>query len=180
MASSAIESTPKHEGAEASDWVVRHAALVPRGGSVLDLAAGGGRHARLFAALGHPVVAVDRNVARLAGEPGIVAIPADLEDGSPWPLGDRRFDGIVVTNYLWRPLLPRLVAAVAPGGTLIYETFALGNEAFGRPRNPDHLLKPGELLEVVRGALTVRAYEHGRIDRPAPAMIQRIAAVRDA
>ncbi len=162
-----------------SRWVRRFAGLVPPGGPVLDLAAGGGRHSRFFLERGHPVVAVDRDIAAL-GEiqnPRLTRFAADLESG-PWPLGDRRFAGVVVTNYLYRPLLPVLVAAVAPGGVLIYETFAQGNEAFGRPRNPDFLLKAGELLEAVRGALDVVAYEHGLLHRPGPAVIQRIAAAR--
>src|SRR5690606_29782560 len=95
-----------------------------------------------------------------------------------WPLGDRRFAGVIVTNYLHRPLLPLIVQAVAPGGALIYETFAQGNERFGRPRSPRFLLEPGELLEAVRGQLEVVAYEHGEIPEPKPAMVQRIAAVR--
>lgn len=168
-----------------SSWVQRFAAGLPPG-PVLDLACGAGRHLRHFRALGHPVTGVDRDlagVADLAGADGVELIQADLEepaDGrAPWPLGDRRFAGVVVTNYLWRPLFPALVAAVAPGGWLLYETFAQGNEAFGRPRNPDFLLAPGELLRAVDGALTVIAYEHGRVERPGgPAVIQRIAAIR--
>jgi SAM-dependent methyltransferase len=152
-------------------------------GPVLDLACGGGRHVRHFRALGHLVTGVDRTldgVADLAGADGVELIAADLEAGAPWPLGARRFAAVVVTNYLWRPLFPALVAAVDPAGWLIYETFAQGNERFGRPRNPDFLLAPGELLGAVRDQLTVVAYEHGRVERPAPAMIQRIAAVRES
>lgn len=168
-----------HEEMAPSRWVRRFAPLVPGGGTVLDLAAGGGRHCRLFLERGHPVVAVDRDVSALAEvrDPRLTLLAADLESG-PWPLGDRRFAGVVVTKYLYRPLLPRLVAAVDQSGVLIYETFAVGNESHGRPRNPDFLLKPGELLEAVRGALEVVAYEHGFVDRPRPAVIQRIAAVR--
>jgi SAM-dependent methyltransferase len=164
-----------HLSTRPSAWVARFVNLVRPGGTVLDLAAGGGRHSELFLAHGHEVLAVDRDVSNLAPAPGLEILQADLE-GAPWPLGERRFDGIVVTNYLHRPLLPRLVAAVAPGGALIYETFAVGNERFGRPRNPDFLLKPGELLEAVGGRLTVRAYEHGEVPG---AVIQRIAAVRE-
>ena len=160
--------------ASPSEWVARFAGLVRPGGTVLDLAAGGGRHSRLFARAGCQVLAVDRDISGLAPEPGLAVLQADLE-ADPWPLDDRRFDGIVVTNYLHRPLLPRLVAATA--GVLIYETFAIGNERFGRPSNPDFLLRPGELLEAVRGQLTVRAYEHGEV--PGPAVKQRICAVRD-
>lgn len=165
--------------AEASAWVRGHASLVPAGGVVLDLAAGGGRHALLFRARGHPVVAVDRDaaaLAALAADPGIECLVADLEDGSPWPLEGRRFAGVVVTNYLWRPLLGRIVSWVAPGGVLIYETFAAGNARYGRPANPDFLLAPGELLEAVRGRLTVIAYAHGPVEVPRPAVTQRIAA----
>lgn len=163
----------------ASGWIGRWAGLVPAGGAVLDLAAGSGRHGRLFAARGHPVTLLDRDVSGLAdlsGQPGIDILEADIEAG-PWPLADRTFAGVVVTNYLWRPLLDRIVAAVAPGGALLYETFAVGNERFGRPRNPDFLLRPGELLDAVRGRLEVRAYEHGETADP-PAMRQKIAAVR--
>ncbi len=172
--------SPGHGPAAASPWVARFAALVPAGGSVLDLAAGGGRHARLFLALGHPVLAVDRDIEPLAAidDPGLTRLTADLE-AEPWPLAGRRFAGVVVTNYLHRPLLPLAIAAVAEGGALIYETFALGNDAFGPPRNPDFLLRPGELLEAVGGRLAVIAYEHGKVERPRPAVVQRIAALRD-
>ena len=169
-------------GAEAplapSRWVRRFAGLVPPGGPVLDLAAGGGRHSRFFLERGHPVVAVDRDIAALGEiqDPRLTRIAADLESG-PWPLGDRRFAGVVVTNYLHRPLLPVLVAAVAPGGVLIYETFAAGNERYGKPSNPAFLLKPGELLEVVRGRLRVIAYESLEVSNPRPAAVQRICAV---
>jgi len=161
-----------------SAWVVAHAGLVPAGGTVLDLAAGGGRHARLFAARGHPVVAVDRDVSALGDIPGVTAITADLEDGSPWPLGTRRFAGIVVTNYLHRPLFPALRAAVGPGGVLIYETFARGNERYGKPSNPDFLLADNELLALALPELAVIAYEHLYVETPRPALVQRIAAIR--
>lgn len=171
-----------------SPWVARFLALAPTGARALDIAAGGGRHTRLARARGLTVTAVDIDVSGLAnlaaaGAAGagtdlaVEMLAADLE-GAPWPLGERRFGAVIVTNYLHRPLLPRLVAAVAESGVLIYETFAQGNEAFGRPANPNHLLMPGELLEAVRGALTVVAYEHGKVETPRPAVIQRIAAVR--
>jgi len=169
-----------HGPSEASAWVRRFADRIPAGGPVLDLAAGGGRHTRLFLALGHPVTAVDRDVAALADlcdNPAATILAADLESGRPWPLGDRRFAGIVVTNYLHRPLLPAIVAAVAPGGCLIYETFAAGNERFGKPSNPDFLLRSGELLAAVRGRLIVVAYEDLEVVEPRPAVVQRIAAV---
>jgi len=173
---------------EPSPWVRRFAALVPAGGWVLDLASGNGRHARFFLALGYRVVALDRTVepfADLARAPGAEVIQADLEDGSPvfdppGPLAGRTFEGIVVTNYLYRPILPRLVERLKPGGVLIYETFARGNERFTRPRNPDFLLKSGELLDLARGRLQVVAYEHGIVERDsAPAVVQRLAAVND-
>lgn len=160
---------------DASPWVIRFAPLVAAGGAVLDVAAGGGRHARYLAQRGHPVTALDRDTAALAQAPGVTAIQADLEDGSPWPLAGRKFAGVIVTNYLHRPLFPRLADSLLPGGVLICETFALGNEAFGRPRNPDFLLRPGELLQAFAG-LTVIAYEHGRIDSPHPKVVQRICA----
>jgi SAM-dependent methyltransferase len=162
-----------------SAWVERFARLIPAGGTVLDVACGGGRHSRLALGLGLRVVAVDRDlsgVADLGDAPGFAAVAADLEDGSPWPLPGRRFAGVIVANYLHRPLLPQLVASVAPEGLLIYETFARGNERFGRPSNPDFLLAPGELPEAVRGRLRVVAYEHGIVDRPKPAVVQRLCA----
>ena len=169
-----------HGPSEISAWVRRFADRVPAGGPVLDLAAGGGRHTRFFADRGHPVLAVDRDVAGLAdlrANPAVTILACDLEAGQPWPIGARRFAGVVVTNYLHRPLLPAIVAAVAPGGCLIYATFAIGNERFGKPSNPDFLLRPGELLEAVRGRLTVLAYENLEVAEPRPAVIQRIAAV---
>lgn len=146
---------------------------------MLDLAAGGGRHTRFLVGRGHPVTAVDRDVTSLAdleANPAVTILAADLEDGRPWPLRDHRFAAVIVTNYLHRPLLPAIVAAVAPGGCLIYETFAAGNERLGKPSNPDFLLQAGELLEAVRGRLTVLAYENLEVSEPRPAMVQRIAA----
>ncbi len=153
-----------------SDWIARFADLVPPAAPVLDLAAGGGRHTRFFAARGHPVLAVDRDISRLPG-----GLARDLEDGSPWPFADRRFGAVAVVNYLHRPTLATAISLVAPGGLLLYETFAEGQQAFGRPRNPDFLLQPGELLRAVHGRLVVLAYEHGRTD--GPRMVQRIAAM---
>jgi SAM-dependent methyltransferase len=142
---------------------------------VLDVACGGGRHLRWLAAQGFLVTGVDRDAAALTGLPSQVrTIVADIEAG-PWPLAGQRFDAVVVTNYLWRPLWPALLASLADRGILIYETFALGNEAFGKPSNPDFLLRPGELLEACRG-LHVVAYEDGRLDAPTR-RVQRIAAV---
>ena len=127
------------------------------------------------------MIGVDRDlsaVADLAQADDVELVEADLEGGAPWPLGDRQFAGVVVTNYLWRPLLPTIVAAVGPDGWLLYETFAHGNERYGRPRNPEFLLRADELLEAVGGRLTVVAYEHGTVERPQRAVVQRIAAVR--
>ena len=160
-----------------SAWVVQWAERVPAGGAILDVACGSGRHARFFAARGHPVDAVDRDaaaIAALAVVPGVVARCADIE-GGPWPYAGRQFAAVVVTNYLHRPLFPALIAAIAPGGLLIYETFAEGNEAYGRPANPDFLLRRGELLERV-GAMQVLAFEDLYVDSPKPAVVQRICA----
>lgn len=169
----------EHDLMEVSAWVKRFADLIEPGGSVLDLACGRGRHVRFFLAAGHSVVALDRDVSALRGlEAGkrLEVIECDLEDGSAFPLAGRRFAAVVVVNYLFRPLLPQLVQAVAPGGLLIYETFARGNERFGRPRNPDFLLAPGELLDAVSGRLRVLAYEDLIVERPQPAAVQRICA----
>lgn len=163
-----------------SAWVIRFASLVPGRGDVLDIACGAGRHTRLFLARGHRVVAVDRDlsgVADLAEHTHLERVEADLEDDTPFALTGRRFSAVVVTNYLHRPLMPALVAAVDAGGVLIYETFAVGNECFGRPKNPHFLLTPGELLDVVRGHLRVIAYEDLVVDEPSPAAIQRICAM---
>lgn len=124
------------------------------------------------------MTALDRNVDALEPHESLKIIRHDLEDGSPWPLRDRRFAAVVVVNYLYRPLLPRLVAAVAPGGLLLYDTFAVGNEVFGRPSKPDFLLRPGELTAAVKDELVVLDYFHGRIDEPGPAIRQRICARR--
>ncbi|MGH7187461.1 MAG: class I SAM-dependent methyltransferase [Pseudomonadota bacterium] len=162
-----------------SAWVVRWSGLVPAGGRVLDIACGNGRHASFFASRGHPVEAVDRDsalLAQLAGIAGISTRCADLEGGQ-WPYPGEEFAGIVVANYLYRPLFPHLLAALAAGGVLIYETFAAGNERFGRPSNPAFLLKPGELLEVVRGRLRVIACEELEVSEPKPAVVQRICAM---
>ena len=160
-----------------SPWVERFAPYLPAG-DVLDVAAGSGRHARVFITRGHRVVAIDRDVHALqaAAGPQLDVIAFDLEAGIAPPFAGRRFAGVVVTNYLHRPLLPALVDALAPNGVLIYETFAIGNERFGKPSTPDFLLRPGELLDVVRGRLRVLAFEDLEIATPRPAMVQRIAA----
>jgi SAM-dependent methyltransferase len=161
-----------------SPWIVRWAGLIGAGASVLDVAAGGGRHSRFLASRGLKVMAVDRDISALTAQPGIEAIAADLENGSPWPLPGRTFGAVVVTNYLHRPVFPALLDALAPGGILLYETFMAGNERFGRPSRPEFLLKDGELLEWVRGRLSVTAYEARMISEPKMAMVQRIAARR--
>lgn len=163
-------------GAEVpSEWVLRWAHLV-ESGPVLDVACGAGRHALLFAERGLQVLAVDREEQRL---PGVRFVKADLEDASPWPFPGSRFGAIVVTNYLHRPLFPVLLESLAPGGVLIYETFMAGNERYGRPSNPDFLLKPGELLQAF-GAATVVAFEQGTIERPKKAVVQRVCVIRGA
>jgi len=146
----------------------------------LDVACGSGRHLRHFLNAGHKVVGIDRDVSQLDDlrhRPEVEIVQADLEDGSPWPLPGRNFAGIVVANYLHRPLFPALLEALAPGGALLYETFAVGNEQYGKPSNPDFLLRDGELLEIARGKLRVIAYE--AVDEPTSRrVVQRIAAVK--
>jgi SAM-dependent methyltransferase len=154
------------------------AGLIAVGATVLDVAAGGGRHSRFFADRGHEVTVLDRDTGPLASHPDVEIVQADLEDGSPWPLPGRTFGAVVVTNYLHRPLFPALLDALAPGGVLLYETFMEGNERFGRPSNPAFLLKDGELLDLARGRLSVTAYEARMISEPKMAMVQRIAARR--
>lgn len=163
-----------------SRWVMRWAHLIRPGGRVLDLACGSGRHARWLAGQGFAVLAVDRDAEAVASLPeGITGRVADLEAGG-WPLaGEAPFDAIVVTNYLHRPHWPHLLAALAPGGVWIHETFAAGNETVGKPSRPDFLLRPGELLDVARGALRVIGYEDGTLEVPKAAFVQRICAVRE-
>ena len=173
-----------HDSEEASAWVQRWSHLVPEGAPVLDVACGLGRHLRWFATRGHPVTGVDRapqaiEAAAVVGE----AVCADIEHG-PWPVEGRSFGAVVVTNYLWRPLLPSIVASVAPDGVLLYETFASGNETVGRPAQPAFLLQPGELLRACAN-LRVVAYEEGFLPAGIPAgaperFVQRIVAVRES
>lgn len=159
-----------------SVWILRWSHLVPTEGTVLDVACGRGRHLRWFASRGHPVTGIDRSPEAIAAVTSLGrAIEADIENG-PWPLEGEVFDAVVVTNYLWRPLLPRIVASVAPGGVLIYETFAEGNQTVGKPSRPDFLLREGELLQATDGLTTV-AFEDGFCSNPAR-FVQRIAAVR--
>ena len=163
-----------------SDWVRRFAPSIPRDGPVLDLACGSGRHARYLAGIGYCVEAVDRDasaIASLGGVHGVRVLEADLENGA-WPYKSRQFAGIVVTNYLHRPLFARLLDALRTGGVLIYETFAVGNERFGRPSNPDFLLQPGQLLKVTHGTLEVTAYEHLEVTSLKPAVVQRVCGIK--
>ena len=170
-------------GLPASGWVARFAPLI-HPGEVLDLACGNGRHARLLAALGLQVTALDRNPDALANAagPGITTLQLNLEaEGAVWPFGAGCFSAVVVTNYLHRPLFAQLVASLRPDGILIYETFAQGNELYGKPSNPDFLLAPGELLALAQqGDLQVLAYEDGHVERPHPAQVQRLCAAGPA
>jgi SAM-dependent methyltransferase len=169
-----------HFGLSPSPWVVRHAALIAPGMRVLDLAAGHGRHAIFLAARGAEVLAVDRDAAALAtfaGTPGVTTRVADLE-GADWPLAGERFDAIVGVHYLHRPRMPDLLSLIGDAGVVIYETFAAGNEAYGRPSNPDFLLRDGELIAWLRDRMTVVAFEQGKVSlHGSSAVIQRIAAV---
>ena len=177
-----MANAPNPAMGEPSTWVTRFAPLVKTGGTVLDIACGGGRHLRYFLSRGHTVVGIDldiRGVEDLRAHPKVEIIAANLEDGSPWPLQGRSFAAIIVTNYLHRPVLPALVDALEPGGVLIYETFARGNERIGRPSSAAFLLRNGELLDLARGELQVVAYEHGEVSLPKAAIVQRICAVND-
>jgi SAM-dependent methyltransferase len=163
-------------------WVECCIKHLPAGGRVLDLACGSGRHSRLLAEKNHPVLAVDRNSLALAGLAGVTGVETrvlELE-GESWPLAGESFAGIVVTNYLWRPRFTDQLALLAPGGVLIYETFMLGNEAYGKPSNPDFLLRPQELREMIRAAgLREIDFVEGYVDQPKPAMRQAICARRE-
>jgi SAM-dependent methyltransferase len=170
--------SPEHAGLAPSQWVQRWSHLVAAGATVLDVACGSGRHVRWFAQRHARVTAVDRDAAALEPLRGLAeVVVADIESG-PWPLAGRRFDAVVVTNYLWRALLPTLVESVGAGGVLIYETFAQGNQTVGKPSNPDFLLRAGELLAATAGLRTI-AYEDGFLDDPAR-FVQRIVAVRES
>ncbi|BAN35069.1 hypothetical protein SCD_n01240 [Sulfuricella denitrificans skB26] len=160
-----------------SEWVVRCAPLIRGGGRVLDVACGTGRHTRFLIQAGFQVEAVDRDVSTLSILSGAVIRQADLE-GEAWPYSAGEFDGIVVTNYLHRPLFCRLFEALAAGGVLIYETFSEGNEWLGRPRNPDYLLKSGELLDLIKGQLEVNAYEELCVFENNRAVVQRVCAIK--
>jgi SAM-dependent methyltransferase len=167
-----------HAELPVSPWVRRWSHLVAPGARVLDVACGSGRHVRWFANAGCRVTGVDRDAAALEPLREVAqTIVADIE-GGPWPVPGQSFDAVIVTNYLWRALLPTLVASVAPGGVLIYETFAVGHASVGKPSNPDFLLRPGELLSVVP-ELRVIAFEDGFV-APPERYVQRIVAVREA
>lgn len=171
-------SEPLHGAAAPSSWITRWSHLVPAGGAVLDVACGAGRHMRWFAERGNEVTGVDRAPEAVAAAAAFgKVLQADIEAG-PWPFAGRQFDAVIVTNYLWRARLPDIVAAVAPGGVLLYETFAAGNETVGKPSRPDFLLQPGELLAASAG-LRVVAYEDGFLTDP-DRFVQRIAAIRAA
>lgn len=163
---------------DASPWIRRWTHLIEPHATVLDVACGSGRHLQWFAQLGHPVLGLDRNVEALRTAKAFGQVLACDLESDPWPLGAQRFGAVIVTNYLWRPLLPVLVDALAPGGVLLYETFAAGQETIGKPSNPDFLLRPGELLEACAG-LCVVAYENGCLVSP-QRFVQRVAAVRTA
>jgi SAM-dependent methyltransferase len=162
-----------------SRWVTRFSHLVRAGGQVLDLAAGTGRHTQWFLASGCSVLALDRDLSALdwLEHPLLEKVEADLEGSEGWPLRERTFDAVVVTNYLWRSIFDDLLCAVRPDGVLIYETFAEGNEHFGRPRRPEFLLQPGELLAKVAPRLEVFAFEQGYSDQPSERVVQRICAI---
>jgi SAM-dependent methyltransferase len=172
--------TPPTPPTTASAWIEQWSHLVEKGGRVLDVAAGNGRHSRYFASRGHDVLALDRDetaLANLAAVEHVNTRCADLES-APWPLReDEKFAAVIVTNYLHRPLFPFLFDALAPGGVLLYETFAAGNAQFGKPSNPDFLLNPGELLDAVCPRLRVIAYQDGFISVPRASSVQRICAV---
>jgi SAM-dependent methyltransferase len=168
-----------HASLAPSRWVLRFSSLVADGARVLDVACGQGRHSRWFAARGCRVVAVDRDTAvldQLASVAGVTAVSVDLE-AHPWPFETEKFDAIIVTHYLHRALFPSLLRALADDGVLVYETFARGNEAYGKPSNPDFLLTEGELLTIIGRSLIVVAFEQGRIESEPPAVVQRLAAL---
>jgi SAM-dependent methyltransferase len=166
-----------HASLTASPWVERWSHLVPAGASVLDVACGSGRHVRWFAQRGCQVTGVDRDAEALASLNDVArTVIADIENG-PWPLASQRFDAVVVTNYLWRALLPTLMTSLKPNGVLMYETFSQGNASVGKPSNPDFLLQTGELLTIA-SELRVVAFEEGFLDEPAR-FVQRLVAVRE-
>ena len=168
-----------HRSRVPSPWIVRHAGLIAEGDHVLDLACGGGRHTRYLRKRGLRVTAIDidtSGLADLADDPLVEIVETDLERPGAEPLAGRRFGAVVVTDYLFRPLLVPLVNCLLPGGVFLYETFGVGNERFGRPRNPDYLLQRGELLALAEGRLSVVAYEHRAVPPPNPKIVQHLCA----
>ena len=168
--------------AQISEWVRRYYSQIPKNGLILDLAGGTGRHARFLSKKGFKLVLVDNQIAKardLQNVEGVKLIEYDLEDGNPLPFPAGSFQGIVVTNYLYRPIFPKLFCLLDDGGVLIYETFAIGHEKYGRPTNPDYLLKSGELINLVSPQMRVIAYEERLIARPAKAYVQRIVAEKN-
>ena len=163
-----------------SSWLQRHSSIIPHSGPILDIAAGSGRHTQYLLDKGHTVVSIDKDVSRLdqLKSPRLSIAQVDLESPNPWPFKGDVFTAIVVTNYLHRPLFPQIIESLAVGGLLVYETFAIGNEKFGKPTNPDYLLKANELIQLTLGHLHILAYEDLTIDQPKPAQIQRICASR--
>lgn len=171
----------QHLPEKPSPWIVKYAPLIPKGGRVLDLACGNGRHAMWLAKQGYRVDAIDRDVQALSGLVGmdnVNVLIADLETGD-WPRSEQTYDGLVVSRYLFRPLLRTLADLLNPGGVLIYETFMAGNERYGKPGNPDFLLLPDELFEVYSPLLNIRAFEQGEQQTPRPALMQCICAIKD-
>lgn len=175
--------TPLHGAGAPSPWLQRWAHLLPTGGTVLDLACGRGRHLRWLADQGFVATGIDRDTDALAASADLAAagrlelIAADVENG-PWPCPGRQWGAVLVFNYLWRPLWPKVLAALAPGGVLVYETFADGNQTVGKPSRPDFLLQPGELITSCAG-LRIVAYEDGFLADP-PRFVQRVVALRPA
>ena len=163
---------------EPADWVVTHTPLIKAGGTILDLACGRGRHTRYMLEQGFRVMAVDLNLEGMGDlliHPSLAVLGADLEEGN-WPLGNAEFDGIIVTNYLHRPLFPYILSALSPDGVLIYETFMDGNAEHGRPTNPDFLLQSDELPDICK-RLEIHAFKQGFEENPKPAMKQKIVAI---
>jgi SAM-dependent methyltransferase len=166
-----------------SSWVVRFGDLIPEKTPVLDVACGNGRHTRLFLERGHSVTAIDIDLSKvqdLTDSKNVELVQANLEDGSPWPFANRTFGAVIITNYLYRPLFSSLIDSVAPDGLLIYETFAIGHEAYGPPSRPEFLLKPGELIDIFKDQLQIIAYEHGYMNLPKPSIRQRICAIKSS
>lgn len=162
-----------------SSWIERYLSLVRPAGRVLDVACGSGRHVAAASRRGFSVTGIDRDISRALVNiqgPGVELLETDLEAGNPWPFEPESFDAVIVANYLWRPLIPDLVATLTRSGVLIYETFAIGNERFGKPSNPNFLLRPGELIDAVSSKLVPLAYEHARLRNP-DRIVQRICAL---